>query len=288
MKNVTKLMISFLAVVAFGTACSKNPGFKKDKQGFYYKFYIENKENTQPQMGDIVDMTLSMRLKDSVLYENIPFSEMIIESLYPGDLFASFQKLHIGDSATFIVDGENFFRYFWGQDYPFESNDLYFDIKLNDIVSKEEFEALQTERAIQYETMIEELRISEDSLITDYITKNKIKVKPTNDGLYIIKNFSGTGKSIKTGSTVAVHYTGKLLDGSVFDSYVDYGRDPIEVTVGSGQVIQGWEKALLLMRSGDKAIVLIPSKLAYGSRGIDYVIPPYTPLIFDMEVVSVE
>lgn len=287
MKNVTKLVIALVALMAMGTACSKHPGFKKDKQGFYYKFHVVNKSEAQPEIGDIVDMTWNLRTKDSVLFEDAPLSEMIIESLYPGDVFAAIQKMRLGDSATFIMSGKDFFHYFRDQDYPFESNDLYFDFKLNHILPKEEFEVMQAERAKRYESMIEELRISEDSLINDYIAKNNIKVKPTEDGLFFMKKVSGTGKAITIGSSVSVHYTGKLLDGSVFDSSIEYGT-PIDVIVGNGQVIPGWEKTLLLMRGGDKATVLIPSKLAYGSRGADYVIPPYTPLIFDMEVVSVE
>jgi len=287
MKNVTKLMIALVAIVALGTACSKYPGFKKDKQGFYYKFYVENKKEVQPQLGDIVEMLYGLRLKDSVIFESQPLSEKIVESLYPGDVFAAIQKMHLGDSATFIMDGEAFIKYFWGQEYPFNSKDLYFDFKLLHITPKEEFEAIQAERLQQYEEMIEESRISEEGSINDYILQNNIKVKPTEDGLYFMKKVSGTGKPIKVGSTVSVHYTGKLLDGSVFDSSIEYGS-PIEVTVGEGQVIPGWEKALLMMRGGDKATVLIPSRLAYGSRGSSYVIPPYAPLVFDMEIVSVE
>ena len=280
-------MIAILALAAVGTGCSKYPGFTKDKQGFYYKFYVLNKGEVQPQLGDIVDMTWGMRTKDSVLFANAPLSEMIMESLYPGDVFAAIQKMHLGDSATFIMNGKDFFEYFRGQEYPFDNQDLYFDFKLNHILPKEEFEAIQAERAQEYEAMVEKFRVSEDSLISDYLTKNNIKVKPTDDGLYFMKQVSGTGKAIKTGSVVAVHYTGKLLDGSIFDSSIERGT-PIELAVGSGQVIPGWEKTLLLMRGGDKATVLIPSKLAYGSRGADYLIPPYTPLIFDMEIVSVE
>ena len=288
MKNFTKLCIAFVALAVLGVACSKHPGFKKDKEGLYYKFYIVNKTEAQPQMGDIVDLTLNLRTIDSVLFENAPLSEKIIESLFPGDFFAAVQKMHLGDSATFIIDGASFFQYFFGQEeYPFESNDLYFDMKLNHILPKEEYESMQAERMQQYELMIEEYRVAEDSLINDYITKNNIKISPTEDGIYFIKTVSGKGKAIANGSTVSVHYTGKLLDGAVFDSSIEQGT-PFDVTVGQGQVIPGWEKALLLMRGGDKATVLIPSKLAYGSRGADYVIPPYTPLIFDMEILSVE
>ena len=287
MKNLTKLLIALVALAVVGTACSKHPGFKKDKQGFYYQFHIVNKAEVQPQMGDIVDLTFGMRTLDSVFFENAPLSEKIVESLFPGDIFAAIQKMHLGDSATFIMDGVAFFQHFWGQDYPFENADLYFDMKLNNILPKEEYESMQAERMQQYELMIEEYRLTEDSLINDYILKNNIKVPPTEDGIYFVKTFSGKGKTIANGSVVSVHYTGKLLDGSVFDSSLEYGT-PFDVTVGQGQVIPGWEKALLLMRDGDKATVLIPSKYAYGNRGADYVIPPYAPLIFDMEIVSVE
>jgi len=287
MKNVTKLMIALVALVALGTACSKYPGFKKDKQGFYYKFYVENKKETQPQIGDIVEMTYSLRTKDSVLVDNVPLREMIRESLFSGDVYAAIQRMHLGDSATFIMNGDTFFHYFMGQPFPFEKKELYFDLALNNIVPQEEFERQQAEREIQREVMMEQARLSEDSLINDYIVKNNIKVKPTATGLYFVKKASGTGKMIKNGSKIKVHYTGKLLDGSVFDSSVDHG-EPIELMVGSGQVIPGWEEALLLMRGGDKATVLIPSSLAYGARGAGYVIPPYTSIIFDMEIVAVE
>ena len=287
MKNVTKLMIALVAFAVLGIACSKHPGFKKDKEGFYYKFYTENKEEVQPQIGDIVEMTYGLRIKDSILLEDEPLRLKIMESLYTGDIFAAIQKMHLGDSAAFIIDGATFFEYFLDFEYPFEDNDLYFSLKLHFILPKEEFEIMQLERERQIEILIEEARLAEDSLINDYLTKNKINVKATDEGLYIMKKTSGTGNPVKNGSVVSVHYTGKFLDGTVFDSSIEYGM-PIEVTVGTGNVIIGWEKTLLLMRVGDKATVLIPSKLAYGSRGADYVIPPYTPLIFDMEIVSVQ
>jgi len=287
MKNFTKLMIALVAIAALGIGCSKHPGFKKDKEGFYYKFHIVNKGETQPQLGDIVEMTFNLRTVDSILVENSPLRDQIIESVYPGDIYAAIQKMHLGDSATFILDCDTFAYYFWGQDNPFNSKDLYFDLKLNEITPKEEFEAIQAERTRQYEEMIEEYKVAEDSLINDYIAKNNIKVKPTERGIYVIKKVSGTGKVITKGLKVSVHYTGKLIDGTVFDSSVERG-EPIEFTVGTGQMIDGWEEAVLLMRGGDKATILIPSKLAYGSSGAGYIIPPYAPLIFEMEIVSVE
>jgi FKBP-type peptidyl-prolyl cis-trans isomerase len=282
-----KIMIALVVITALGTACSKYPGFKKDKDGLYYKFYVLNKKEIQPQIGDVVEMTYSFRTIDSVLVENAPLYDRVIEPVFQGDVYSAIRKMHLGDSATFIMNGDTFFHYFYRQPFPFDKKDLYCDLKLNHITPNEEYERIQTERSQEYEAMVEEFRLSEDSLMNDYIAKNKITVKPTVYGLYLVKNVNGKGKVIKNGSKVAVHYTGKLIDGTVFDSSVDRG-EPIELVVGTGQVIPGWEEALLLMKGGDKATVLIPSQLAYGSRGAGYVIPPYAPLIFEMEVVSVE
>ena len=96
----------------------------------------------------------------------------------------------------------------------------------------------------------------------------------------------GNGIKAKKGSQVSVHYKGQLLNGQVFDS--SYTRkEPINFQVGVGQVIAGWDEGLLLLNVGDKARFVIPSNLAYGSRGAGGVIPPNATLIFDVELMKV-
>ena len=97
---------------------------------------------------------------------------------------------------------------------------------------------------------------------------------------------NGEGKQAVKGATVSVHYKGQLLDGTVFDS--SYKRkQPIEFPLGIGQVIAGWDEGILLLKVGDKARFVIPSKLAYGERGAGGVIPPNAALIFDVELMEV-
>ncbi len=97
----------------------------------------------------------------------------------------------------------------------------------------------------------------------------------------------GSGKKATSGAQVSVHYKGQLADGTVFDS--SYQRkEPIDFQVGVGQVIAGWDEGLLLLKVGDKARLVIPSNLAYGSRGAGGVIPPDATLIFDVELMSVK
>jgi FKBP-type peptidyl-prolyl cis-trans isomerase len=97
----------------------------------------------------------------------------------------------------------------------------------------------------------------------------------------------GDGKKAEKGKTVSVHYKGMLPDGQVFDS--SYQRkQPIDFTLGVGQVIPGWDEGIGLLKVGDKARLVIPSELAYGSRGAGGVIPPDANLIFDVELMDVK
>ncbi|MFD2916236.1 peptidylprolyl isomerase [Psychroserpens luteus] len=97
----------------------------------------------------------------------------------------------------------------------------------------------------------------------------------------------GTGKAAEKGKTVSVHYKGQLADGTVFDS--SYKRNaPLDFQVGVGQVIAGWDEGICLLNVGDKARLVIPSDLGYGSAGAGGVIPPDAILVFDVELMDVK
>jgi len=96
----------------------------------------------------------------------------------------------------------------------------------------------------------------------------------------------GSGAQAEKGKSVSVHYEGSLDNGQVFDS--SYRRkDPITFTLGIGQVIQGWDEGIALLKEGDKARFVIPSYLGYGERGAGGVIPPNATLVFDVELIKV-
>ena len=97
----------------------------------------------------------------------------------------------------------------------------------------------------------------------------------------------GTGTKAEKGKTVSVHYKGQLSDGTVFDS--SYKRNsPIDFAIGVGQVIPGWDEGIGLLKVGDKARLVIPSHLGYGSAGAGGVIPPNATLVFDVELMDVK
>ena len=98
---------------------------------------------------------------------------------------------------------------------------------------------------------------------------------------------TGSGTEAAAYSTVEVHYTGKLEDGTVFDSSIPRG-ETFKFTLGVGQVIPGWDMGLLGMKPEGRRILNIPSELAYGAQGAGGVIPPNANLIFEVELVSVQ
>lgn len=112
----------------------------------------------------------------------------------------------------------------------------------------------------------------------------RAEVHTTPSGLQYEILTEGTGAQPTAGDQVEVHYTGKLIDGTVFDSSVDRGEP---ATFGVTQVIPGWVEALQLMKAGSKWRLFIPSQLAYGPQGAGGVIGPNQTLIFDVELLQV-
>ena len=116
--------------------------------------------------------------------------------------------------------------------------------------------------------------------------ENKQETKMT-DKLVINDEKIGDGVEALAGKLVTVHYTGRLTDGTKFDSSVDRNQ-PFRFMLGVGQVIKGWDDGVQGMKVGGKRTLIIPSNMAYGERGAGAVIPPNATLEFDVELISVE
>ena len=166
-----------------------------------------------------------------------------------------------------------------------EQGDEIIDIKISRVGGEaNSFNALKSfndfnESAIQREKEIKENNLKNLNNISKgfEVTSSGLRYKITD---------KGNGNSAVIGKNVKVHYKGQLIDGTVFDSSFKR-NEPIEFTLGIGQVIKGWDEGLALLSEGDKARFIIPSELAYGETGAGGVIPPNANLIFDLELVSV-
>ncbi|MEO6434835.1 MAG: FKBP-type peptidyl-prolyl cis-trans isomerase [Tepidisphaeraceae bacterium] len=111
------------------------------------------------------------------------------------------------------------------------------------------------------------------------------KTEATPSGLQITHGEAGTGAA--DGDTVYVLYTGKLQDGTVFDSTTQRGDDPIEFILGQAMVIKGWDEGIKGMLVGETRTLVIPPAIAYGPEGRPPVIPPNATLTFDVKLVGI-
>lgn len=149
-------------------------------------------------------------------------------------------------------------------------------------IVNEYFAKLEAEMQAEVAKQGEVNRKNGEAFLSENAKREGIKV--TESGLQYEVLESGKGDSPKASDNVEVHYTGKLIDGTVFDSSVERG---VPASFGVTQVIPGWVEALQLMHEGDKWRLYIPSDLAYGPNGAGGVIGPNMTLIFDVELLRV-
>jgi len=182
------------------------------------------------------------------VFGNVTEGQDIVDAIQQNDALTSIEIVRVGENAE----------------------------KFNAIEAFRTFEGARAEREAL------ELEKQEDTL-----NAASAGFEKTSSGLRYQIIQEGDGKKASKGDMVSVHYKGQLLDGTVFDS--SYKRkEPIDFTIGVGQVIPGWDEGIQLLKVGDKARLVIPSDLAYGSQGAGGVIPPNAPLIFDVELVNVK
>jgi len=168
---------------------------------------------------------------------------------------------------------------------PFST--LYYDIEFIKVLTNEEFEAKRAKKQEQKKADEARLEQEENTNIKKYLADNQIvPTLTTTTGLIYLETQAGSGVKAAEGKKVKVHYTGKLLDGTKFDSSLDRG-EPFSFTLGRNEVIDGWDEGIALMSQGGKATLIIPSKLAYKARGAGEVIPPYATLVFEVELIEV-
>ena len=191
-----------------------------------------------------------------------------------------------GGVATFIVPSEIAFGAAGRGAIIPPFSTLVYNVEVVDVMSPTEFEKEQSIQQKQKAMQKEQARMNEAVKMKNYIQTNNITVEPTASGLYYIEVEKGTGAKAEAGKTVKVHYTGTLLDGTKFDSSLDRG-EPFSFALGQGQVIKGWDEGIAMMNVGGKAKLIIPSSIAYGESDMG-TIAPYSPLVFDVELIGVE
>lgn len=215
----------------------------------------------------------------------------------PEEAFAILQP---GDSAVFRLPADSLFR---GRPVPSElrrsGNVLVLQATAVRLV--DQATAMATAQRLQQDAQAEQQRRvrahqaeqvpKDNAAIAEYLKENKLTAtaKKTAGGTWYVITKRGTGPLPQTGQTVSVRYRGTVLaTGREFDSSAKHGGTPFDFTLGTGQVIKGWDQGIAMLPKGSTATLLIPSSLAYGSRGAGADIPADANLRFDVELVDVK
>lgn len=291
MKKQIRMATMIVAGAAMLAACGSGDmkGYKQTENGLYYRFEQQDKNAQQVQEGDVLVGEMTIRLDTNVLRTNVGRTERLMPAIptYDGVLHEGILMMHLGDKATFAIEADSMAKFMQPNQMPpmYEKGKgmkFYYEINLQDIVTKDEFAAEQA----NYEAEMEKARTAEPELIANYVKENNIKAQPNANGLYVIVKKQGKGTKVAVGRQVAIHYTGRLIDGTVFDSSV--GNEPLSYVVGQMGLIRGWEEGVMGQPEGTQLQLIIPSAMGYGSQGAGQMIPPYSTLIFDLDIVSVK
>ena len=302
MKKSVLFMAAAAMLSAGMTSCQeKSPyaGYEINENGLNYQFYTQN-EGDAPMIGDIIEVVFGCTVNDTnSIIPTMPNMFKLEEPLFPGDFFEGLAMMHKGDSASFIVNIDSTFTTFFGQPSlpeEFNSTDVMrFDVKVNDFYPESEYKARMAQKAREAAAeRIESMKTNHPDEtaaaaqeLQDYLTAQGITAEPTESGLVYVMTEEGNGEKPADGQMVKVHYTGKLLNGTVFDSSVE-GGEPIQIPIGVGQVIPGWDEGIMLMSKGEKGVLYIPYYLAYGDRAAGPDITAFSNLIFEVELIDFE
>ncbi len=279
-----------ILIIILATSCSLNTerNFKKLNDGVYLQLLGFTSGNKALTPGDYIlaDMKF-LTQEDSVFFEG-KRKFRIDHPETGGAVHYAFIELMEGDTASVIVPVDDFFHRTMKRDVPsFLKNDNLFtiNIRIVDLQTRSEFEK---EKQL-FLNWVSEFRHSEEDQIKKYMLENELPFEEGNEGIYYISLQPGNGKKPKKGKNITIHYEGRFLNGKFIESTKKRSQ-PLDFIFGSEMiVIKGIEIAVEKMTEGEKALVIIPSDLAFGAGGAGKgIIPPYTSLIYELELLKVE
>lgn len=268
---------------------------RKTRSGMKYTVYRET-GGKKPHAGDWVTVSLVYKEEnDSVLFDSRTLGRPLRFELPAPKFEGSFEEglmcLGEGDSATFFINADSMFEKVIVKENngqvkhrPAPGSHLLFDVAL---LRVQPFQEAEMEIAMQ-ESRQEQ---AEKKTLDAYLAEKNITAEKEEEGYYLSVQSHGNGSQVKAGDVVSLNFTGRFLNGVEFDSNAKTGK-PYSFLVGSGSVIKAWDLAVQKLHEGDKAMLIIPSSLGYGAEGlrrpnsVTYVIPPFSTLIFDIEVVK--
>ncbi len=291
--------IYYAAVALLGLAAcqgSSEEGYTTTESGLKFK-YINETDNPMPDSANTLLMHMVYRTEDSVLFpapgQEGPVPVPLMGAPPTSLVYEAFGMMKKGDSAHFQVTPQELFTNTFGGPIPpfIDSTDMItFEVGVSEVMSEEEFQAYRMEMMRKQQedmiAMMAEQNRLDSATIAQYLEENNINAEATESGLRYQITKKGRGVQPAAGDSVFVNYRGTLLNGTEFDSSAE--RGPFGFVLGQQQVIAGWDEGIALLNEGGKAMLYVPSPLAYGPQARSEVIGENAILAFDVELVDVK
>jgi FKBP-type peptidyl-prolyl cis-trans isomerase FkpA len=284
------LLITGLIFLLFASCgkFSEFPGFKKGEHGIYYQLHTIGDDDTiKAKPGDFITVNLMyLTMTDSVFFSGTRKFQ-VFDPAYEGAIDECFSMMSVDESTTFILAADNFFTVTLHDTLPrFIKSGGNFKVRVEMLEIQSEEDYLSEKEA--FLSWIDDFGDYEKVILKQFIAEEKLDVSPLPSGIFYLNINPGTGKKVEAGDTVVVNYEGRFLNGRFFDSTIKR-NEPFQFVYGTEwQVIEGLEEAIGYMREGEKSIFILPSELAFGNRGSsNNIIPPFTSLIFEVEILKV-
>jgi FKBP-type peptidyl-prolyl cis-trans isomerase len=293
------------AIIALGilTVSFTSCEYKKTESGLEYKFLKDSTGEEYPELGGAIEFLMQIRTmddRDSVLFDQTdvhrPLQYLISEPPYVPSVEEGLQLLTAGDSAEFVLSADSLFAKSFQAPLPTgvaPGSKVKIIVKLVKVFDKSYVDSIMAIQRKQYEEYMEKQALKEQEnyvrdsvIIKDYMKKNNLKGMATIGGAYVcITKANPSGKAYVSGDTVKATYIGTMIEsGKEFDRNLSMDQ-PFQFILDAGQVIKGWDQCFAKLKRGEKAIFLIPSRIAYGQRGANG-IPPGTALKFEVEALK--
>ncbi len=283
----TRISLSLATLLLIFASCNQ---VKKTPGGIEYKI-IKAGNGTRIAGGDMVFFKLIAKNADSTIMNSANSSEFgnyraqINEKFVKGNFDEVMTMLGPGDSAFFKINADTFYLNYFHQPTPAfikKASTVDFYVNIDSVITKATMDA----RKQEMDKKNKEKEAAEPALIEEYIKSSGKNFTKTASGLYYIITKKTGGKLPASGDMISANYTGMLFNGTVFDTNSKSGK-PFEFVLGGHQVIAGWDEAFALMHEGETATLVIPSALAYGGQNAGPEIGPFTPLVFEVELLKI-
>lgn len=244
------------------------------------------------QLGDYINFDMMLYSIDGDTIIN-SFGEEPIEMQYGEEFICqgfneAFGMVPEGGSMRFVIPSELGFDSVGYQGYIKPYAPLVVMLKMNEVLDQVAYDAKKVRQQAEKQADKDRQLKQEAQILERYVKDNGITVEPTETGIYIVPVKVVEGNMAKWGDKVMVHYALSNLKGDLIESSYDYG-EPMSFTIGQGQMIPAIEEALTTMSPGSKVKLVTPSSQAFGEIEIDKdVLPAYSPLVIELELVAIE